>query len=235
MQRGESGTATYASTTSQVSTSPTSGTWVLAAQDSFKTSNRSETDSIDIDKRHYDASHAHRTVQAPRLMHILPSRSLTRCVPPPYMRMHIRQTVYVSHSERRDRRALRRGCYARVHDQRNDQACTCISTISVHTPTKGKRTVETEHLSEDKNKNHADEETRLLPSSAYTRVANNADGETGSKTRKTDRETRAELDEASEERHGRLNCVYACISSLPYYEEQRSVRLPEMRTETTRP
>lgn len=48
---------------------------------------------------------------------------------------------------------------------------------------------------------HADEETRLLRSSPYTGIANDANSEASSETRKTDRETGTELDEALVQGH----------------------------------
>lgn len=52
---------------------------------------------------------------------------------------------------------------------------------------------------------HADEQPRLLCCAANTCVANDADGEASSETSKPDRQTCTELDEASVERHGRLD------------------------------
>ena len=56
---------------------------------------------------------------------------------------------------------------ARGHDERNDE------------------TVETQRLGEDENKNHADEELGLLSRCPYTRVTNDTDSHTRSKTRET--------------------------------------------------
>lgn len=71
------------------------------------------------------------------------------------------------------------------------------------------QTVETQRLSEDENKNHADEQLRLLCCGAHTGVTDDADGHAGSETSETDRETRAEVSEALEVSVGgaRLDCT----------------------------
>ena len=56
--------------------------------------------------------------------------------------------------------------------------------------------VQTQHLGENENQHHADEEAGLLCGTADTRVTDNADGEASSQTSETDRETRAEIKEA---------------------------------------
>ena len=56
--------------------------------------------------------------------------------------------------------------------------------------------VQTQHLGENENQHHADEEAGLLCGAADTRVTDNADGEASSQTSETDRETRAEIKEA---------------------------------------
>ncbi|GMR44600.1 hypothetical protein PMAYCL1PPCAC_14794, partial [Pristionchus mayeri] len=43
-------------------------------------------------------------------------------------------------------------------------------------------TVETEHLKEDKDEDHSDEETRLLGGSAHSGISDDSDGVTGTKT-----------------------------------------------------
>jgi hypothetical protein len=57
----------------------------------------------------------------------------------------------------------------------------------------------TQDFGENENQNHSDEQPGLLGSSSHTGVTNNTDGETSSHTRKTNRETGTELDEAGEE------------------------------------
>jgi hypothetical protein len=57
----------------------------------------------------------------------------------------------------------------------------------------------TQDFSENENQNHSDEKPGLLSSSADTSVTDDTDGETSSHTRKTNRETGTELDEALEE------------------------------------
>jgi len=66
-----------------------------------------------------------------------------------------------------------------VHQESNDQ------------------TVKTQDFGENENKNHADEEPRLLSSTTDTSITNNTNSETSSKTGETDGETSTELDEAS--------------------------------------
>lgn len=60
--------------------------------------------------------------------------------------------------------------------------------------------VKTQHFGENEDKNHTDEQTRLLASTAHTRVTGNADGVSGSKTGETDRKAGSELHHAREER-----------------------------------
>ena len=69
----------------------------------------------------------------------------------------------------------------RVHEQGDDQA------------------VETEHLCENEDEDHADEEAGLLGCSADAGVADDADGEAGCETGEADREPGTELDEGGEE------------------------------------
>lgn len=57
--------------------------------------------------------------------------------------------------------------------------------------------VQTQYFSEDKNKDHADEESRLLCCATYTGVTHNADGETCRKTGEPDGQARAQVDETS--------------------------------------
>lgn len=56
--------------------------------------------------------------------------------------------------------------------------------------------VQTQNLGENENQDHADEQSRLLGSTAHTGVTDNADGETGGQTGQTDGQTSTELDEA---------------------------------------
>jgi hypothetical protein len=65
----------------------------------------------------------------------------------------------------------------------------------------------TQDFGENENENHSDEQPGLLGGSSYTGVTNNTDGETSSHTRKTNRETGTELDEAGEERSLLLQTV----------------------------
>ena len=53
---------------------------------------------------------------------------------------------------------------------------------------------------------HADEESWLLRCATDTSVTDDADGEASCETSQTDRETRAELDEALSERHALGDC-----------------------------
>lgn len=55
----------------------------------------------------------------------------------------------------------------------------------------------TEDFGENENKNHADKETGLLGGTTDTGITDDTNGETSSKTSKTDRETSTELDESS--------------------------------------
>lgn len=68
-------------------------------------------------------------------------------------------------------------------------------------------TVETQDFGENEDKNHSDEETRLLSESTDTGITDNSNGETGSETGKTDRQTSTELNKAGEEGHGRLEAT----------------------------
>lgn len=63
----------------------------------------------------------------------------------------------------------------RGEDQRDDQA------------------VQAEHLSEDENEDHADEQTRLLRCASHARVANNADCVSGGQTAQANTQPRSEL------------------------------------------
>ena len=58
----------------------------------------------------------------------------------------------------------------------------------------------TQDFGENENQNHSDEQPGLLGGSSHTGVTDNTNGETSSHTRKTNRETGTELDEASEQR-----------------------------------
>jgi hypothetical protein len=105
------------------------------------------------------------------------------------------------------------------------------------------------HLGENENQNHADVETGLLrcaanacvadlplhisARTARSRATHDADGETSSETGETDREARAELDEAGVERHGRLHCAPSVRSEQ--WEKGGHVRPLEIKTLTTRP
>lgn len=57
----------------------------------------------------------------------------------------------------------------------------------------------TQDFGKNENENHADEESGLLGSSSHTSVTDDANGETGSKTSETDRQTGTELNEAGVE------------------------------------
>jgi hypothetical protein len=67
-------------------------------------------------------------------------------------------------------------------------------------------TVKPEHLGEDEDEDHADEQARLLRSPAHAGVADDADREASRETREADGQARAELDEAREERHACVDC-----------------------------
>lgn len=71
----------------------------------------------------------------------------------------------------------------RVHDESDDEA------------------VQTENFGEDEDEDHADEESGLLGGTPHTGVADDTNGESGSKTSETDSKTGTELDEALSERH----------------------------------
>lgn len=58
----------------------------------------------------------------------------------------------------------------------------------------------TKDFSENENKNHSNEESRLLGGTTDTSVTDDTNGETGGKTSKTDGETSTKLNEASEQR-----------------------------------
>jgi hypothetical protein len=57
----------------------------------------------------------------------------------------------------------------------------------------------TKDFSENEDKNHSDEESRLLGGTTDTSVTNDTNGETGGKTSKTDGKTSTELNETSEQ------------------------------------
>jgi hypothetical protein len=59
-------------------------------------------------------------------------------------------------------------------------------------------------LSENEDKDHSDENPRLLSDSANTSITDDSDGETGGKTGETDGKTGTELDETGVEGHGGL-------------------------------
>ena len=61
---------------------------------------------------------------------------------------------------------------------------------------------------------HADEQPRLLSGTPYTSVTDNANGETGSKTSKANRQTGTELDEALEEGHLHSDCMISVSISF---------------------
>ena len=65
----------------------------------------------------------------------------------------------------------------------------------------------TQDFSENEDQNHADEQSWLLSGTTHTSVTDNANGEASSKTCKTDRQTSAKLDEASEQRRLLLEIV----------------------------
>ena len=58
-------------------------------------------------------------------------------------------------------------------------------------------TVQTQHLSENENQNHSDEEPGLLGSSTNTSISNNADSEPSGKTGKPDTETGTHVNEST--------------------------------------
>jgi len=73
-----------------------------------------------------------------------------------------------------------------------------LGTLGVHEQGNNE-TVKTQDFGENENQNHSDEQPGLLGGSSHTGVTNNTNGETSSHTRKTNRETGTELDEAGEE------------------------------------
>lgn len=56
------------------------------------------------------------------------------------------------------------------------------------------------YLSENKDKNHTDEETGLLCCSSHTSVTYNTNGKTGSQSRQADRQTSSQVYKAPAER-----------------------------------
>lgn len=65
----------------------------------------------------------------------------------------------------------------------------------------------TQDFGENENEDHADEQTRLLGRSAHASVPDDADGEAGSQTGKTDGQSGAQLDEARVQRKLLLQAV----------------------------
>lgn len=61
--------------------------------------------------------------------------------------------------------------------------------------------VETEHLGENEDQDHADEETGLLGRSSHARVSHDADREARRQSTEADRETGAQVHEAAEDKH----------------------------------
>jgi len=73
-----------------------------------------------------------------------------------------------------------------------------LGTLGVHEQGNNE-TVKTQDFGENENQDHSDEQPGLLGGSSHTGVTDNTNGETSSHTRKTNRETGTELDEAGEE------------------------------------
>ena len=67
--------------------------------------------------------------------------------------------------------------------------------------------VRTQDFGENENKNHADEETRLLGGTPDTGITDDTNGEARGETGETDRETGTELDKGSVEGHDLLETV----------------------------
>lgn len=67
--------------------------------------------------------------------------------------------------------------------------------------------IHTQNFGENENKNHANEESRLLSGTTDTSITNDTNSETSCKTGETDGETSTELDETSEQRLGLLEVV----------------------------
>ena len=57
----------------------------------------------------------------------------------------------------------------------------------------------TQYFGENENQNHSDEESRLLSGTAHTGITDDTNGESRRKTRKTDGQTRTQLNEVGEE------------------------------------
>lgn len=57
--------------------------------------------------------------------------------------------------------------------------------------------VQTQHLGENQDQDHADEQTGLLGGTAHTGVTNDANGEAGGEAGKADRQTGAQMEEAT--------------------------------------
>lgn len=108
------------------------------------------------------------------------------------------------------------------------------------------QTVQTQHLGENEDQDHSDEQTRLLGSSTDTGITDDSNGETSGKSGETDSQTSSQVDEAPEvdsrgERHGISifsRCDVLCVTPMTYlYREylEGSSRAPAIRTATTRP
>lgn len=65
----------------------------------------------------------------------------------------------------------------------------------------------TQDFGENENKNHANEESRLLSGTTNTSITNNTNSKTGGKTSETDGETSTELNETSKQRLRLLEVV----------------------------
>lgn len=92
-----------------------------------------------------------------------------------------------------------------VHQKGDNKTVkTCDGLVRSHAHCVDRRT---QDFSENENQNHSDEQPGLLGSSSYTGVTNDANGETSSHTRQTNRETGTELDEAGEQRSFLLQTV----------------------------
>lgn len=64
--------------------------------------------------------------------------------------------------------------------------------------------VQTEHLSEDEDEDHADKEAWLLRRPPHSRVSHNADGKTGSQSAQADAQPRPQVQETPNTYRNRL-------------------------------
>ena len=85
-----------------------------------------------------------------------------------------------------------------------------------------------ERYTHNEDKNHTDEQPRLLSGSSNSSVSNDSDGEPSGESSKSDGKTSSELNESEVEGHGRLDCeVRRAGGSVSELEEVRLGREPK--------